>query len=163
MTRRFQVGPILVFLGAIVLLVSLFLEWYGSQTAWDAFEMVDVVLAMLAIAAITTAVGLLAPDVAYIDRKWLPAFGVAAAVVIAAQLDPPPTAADDTAGTGAWIAFASALVMVVGALLSFGRVSLAVSVENRDERERVAVVDHRQDTAETVPVSPQDVRKRTES
>jgi hypothetical protein len=162
MTRRFQVGPILVFLGAIVLLVSLFLEWYGSQTAWDVFEMADVVLAVLAIAAIATAVGLIAPDVGYLDRKWVPGVGVAAAVLIAAQLDPPPAAADEMAGTGAWIAFASALVMVIGAVLSFGRVSLAVSVEEQDRRERVAVVDHRQDTAETVPVSQPDVRRTGE-
>jgi hypothetical protein len=161
MTRRFQVGPILVFLGAIVLLVSLFLEWYGSLAAWDAFEMVDVVLAVLAIAAVISAVGVIAPDVAYVDRRWLPAFGLGAAVLIAAQLDPPPVAADETAGTGAWIAFASALVMVVGAVLSFGRVSLAVSVDNQDVRERVAVVDHRQDTAETAAVNPRDVRNRT--
>jgi hypothetical protein len=161
MTRRFQVGPILVFLGAIVLLVSLFLDWYGSQTAWDAFEMVDVVLAVLAIAAVVTAVGVIAPDAAYLDRGWLPVFGLGAAVLIAAQLDPPPVAADETAGTGAWIAFAAALVMVVGAVLSFGRVSLAVSVDNQDVRERVAVVDHRQDTAETAAVNPRDVRNRT--
>jgi hypothetical protein len=161
MTRRFQVGPILVFLAAIVLLVSLFLDWYGSQTAWDAFEMVDVVLAVAAIAAVVTAVGLIAPDVAYVDRRWLLVFGIGAAVLTAAQLDPPPAAADASAGTGAWIAFASALVMVVGAVLSFGRVSLAVSVDNQDVRERVAVVDHRQDTAETAPVEPRDVRTRT--
>jgi hypothetical protein len=161
MTRRFQVGPILVFLAAIVLLVSLFLDWYGSQTAWDAFEMVDVVLAVAAIAAVVTAVGLIAPDAAYVDRSWLPVFGIGAAVLIAAQLDPPPVAADENAGTGAWIAFGSALVMVVGAVLSFGRVSLAVSVDNQDVRERVAVVDHRQDTAETAAVNPRDVRTRT--
>jgi hypothetical protein len=161
MTRRFQIGPILVFLGAIVLLVSLFLDWYGLQTAWDAFEMVDVVLAVVAIAAVITAVGLIAPDAAYVDRRWLPVFGLGAAVLIAAQLDPPPAAADESAGTGAWIAFASALVMVIGGVLSFGRVSLAVSVENQDVRERVAVVDHRQDTAETAPVNPRDVRNRT--
>jgi hypothetical protein len=161
MTRRFQIGPILVFLGAIVLLVSLFLDWYGLQTAWDAFEMVDVVLAVMAIAAVITAVGLIAPDAAYVDRRWLPVFGLGAAVLIAAQLDPPPAAADESAGTGAWIAFASALVMVIGGVLSFGRVSLAVSVENQDVRERVAVVDHRQDTAETAPVNPRDVRNRT--
>ena len=44
MTRRFEVGPILVALGAVVLLVSLFLDWYGSLTAWDAFEVVEVPL-----------------------------------------------------------------------------------------------------------------------
>jgi len=154
MTRRFQIGPMLVALGAMVLLVSLFLEWYGPLTAWDAFEIVDVLLAVLALAGLVVAVGQLAPEVAYMDRRWLPAIAVAAAVLIAAQLDPPPAAAELSPGTGAWIAFGAALVMVVGAVLSFGRVSLAVSLDDTDRRERVAVVDHRQDTTDTAPVKP---------
>ena len=61
MTRRFEVGPILVALGAIVLLVSLFLDWYGSLTAWDAFEVVEVLLAALAVTALVIALGQLVP------------------------------------------------------------------------------------------------------
>ena len=87
--------------------------------------------------------------------------GIGAAVLIAAQLDPPPAAGGENAGTGVWVAFGASLVMVVGAVLSFGRVSLAVSVDNQDVRERVAVVDHRQDTAETAAVNPRDVRTQT--
>lgn len=154
MTRRFQVGPIIVALGAIVLLVSLFLDWYGPMNAWDAFEAIDVLLAVLAIAALAAAAGLIAPELSYVDRRWLPAIALAGAIVVAAQLDPPPAAAGETPETGAWIAFASALVMVIGAVMSLGRVSLAVSVQGHDARERVAVVDHRQDTTETAVVSP---------
>ena len=72
MTRRFEVGPILVALGAIVLLVSLFLDWYGRLTAWDAFEVVEVLLAALAVTALVIAAGLLAPDLEYVERRWLP-------------------------------------------------------------------------------------------
>jgi hypothetical protein len=154
MTRRFQVGPIVVALGAIVLLVSLFLDWYGSLNAWDAFEAVDVLLALIAIGALVVAVGAIAPELSYVDRRWLPALAFAAAIVIAAQLDPPPTAAGEALEAGVWIAFAAALVMVVGGVLSLGKVSVAVSVEDRDVRERVAVVDHRQDTTETAAVVP---------
>src|SRR5918997_1136864 len=118
MTRRFQVGPILFALGAIVLLVSLFLDWYGPLIAWEAFELVDVLLAVLALAGLLAAAGAVAPDVAYLDTRWLPAIGVAAALLIAASLDPPPGATGESAGTGAWIAFAAALVMVVGGVLS---------------------------------------------
>jgi hypothetical protein len=160
--HRIQVGPILVALGAIVLLVSLFLDWYGPLTAWEVFELVDVLLAVLALAGLAAAVGTVAPDLAYLERRWLPAIAVAAAVLIAAQLDPPPAAAGETASTGAWLAFAAALVMVVGAVLSLGRLSVAVSLEGRDDRERVAVVDHRQDTTETVPVAPRESRSRAE-
>ena len=156
MTRRFEVGPILVALGAIMLLVSLFMDWYGPQTAWEAFEVVEVLLAVLAVAALVIAVGLLVPDVEYLERRWLPLIVLGVAVLVAAELNnPPPGAADDTLEEGAWVAFGAALVMLAGAVLSFGRVSLALAVEGRELRQRVAMVDHRQDTAETAPIKPE--------
>ncbi len=151
--RRFEVGPILVGLGAILLLVSLFLDWYGGLTAWDAFEVVEVMLATLAVTALVIAVGLLAPDVEYVERRWLPAVVLGVVLLVAAEVvNPPPAAGEQDPTTGAWIAVGSALVMLAGAVLTFGRVSLAVSVEGRDVREHVAVVDHRQDTTEGAAV-----------
>jgi hypothetical protein len=155
MTRRFEVGPILVALGAVALLVSLFMEWYGPLSAWDAFEVVEVLLTVLAFAALVVAVGMLVPDIEMLERRWLPPIVFAVAVLVAAELvNPPPAAAEDTLGDGAWLAFGAALVMLAGTVLSFGRISLAVAVEGRDVRERVAVVDHRQDTTETAAIRP---------
>ena len=96
--RRFEVGPILVALAAVLLLVSLFLEWYGPLTAWDAFEVVEVLLLALAATALVIAVGQLSPDLDYLDRRWLPPVVLAVAVLVAAELiNPPPAAgiADD--------------------------------------------------------------------
>ena len=152
--RRLEVGPILVALGAIVLMVSLFLDWYGGLTAWDAFEVVEVMLAALGVTALVIAAGLLAPELEYVERRWLPAVVLAAVLLVAAEIvNPPPAAADQAAASGAWIAAGSALVMFVGAVLTFGRVSFAVAVEGRgDVRQRVAVVDHRQDTTESAAI-----------
>jgi hypothetical protein len=157
MSRRFEVGPVLVALGALVLLVSLFLDWYGALTAWEAFEVVEVLLGSLAVIALVIAVGQLMPDLEYIERRWLPAVVLAVAVLVAAEIiDPPPAAGSEDPGTGAWLAFGAALVMFVGTILTFGRVRFAVSVEGREmERERVAVVDHRQDTTEAAAVQAQ--------
>lgn len=156
MTRRFEVGPILVALGAIMLLVSLFMDWYGPLTAWEAFEVVEVLLAVLAVAALVIALGLLVPDIEYLERRWLPLIVLGVAVLVAAELiNPPPAAGEETLEQGAWFAFAAALVMLAGAVLSFGRVSLALAVEGRELRERVAVVDHRRDTTETAPIKPE--------
>jgi hypothetical protein len=154
MTRRFEVGPMLVALGAIALLASLFMDWYGPLTAWEAFEVVEVLLAVLAAAALVVAVGLLIPDLEYVERRWLPLIVFAIAVLVAAELvNPPPAAAgDDRLEAGAWTAFAAALVLLAGAVLTFGRVSFAVSVQGREVRERVPVVDHRQDTTETAAI-----------
>jgi hypothetical protein len=162
MTRRFQVGPMLFALGAIVLLVSLFLDWYGPLIAWDAFELVDVLLAVLALAGLLAAAGTVAPA-PEIDARWLPVIAVAAALLVAASLDPPPAATGEAAGTGAWIAFGASLVMVVGAVLSLGRLSVAVSLDGREPRERVSVVDHRQDTTDTAPVTPREPRGQAEA
>ena len=42
MTRRIEAGPVLVGLGALVVLVSVFLDWYQPNvTAWEAFEALD--------------------------------------------------------------------------------------------------------------------------
>ena len=130
MTRRFEVGPILVGVAAIVLLVSLFLDWYGPLTAWDAFEVVEVMLVALAATALVIAVGQLAPDLDYIERRWLLAIVLAIALLVAAEMiNPPPAAGGEELGPGIWIAFGAAIVMFLGTVLTFGRVRFAVSVE----------------------------------
>ena len=163
MTRRFEVGPILVALGAILLLVSLFLDWYGPLSAWEAFEVVEVLLAGLAAAALIVAAGQLVPDLELGERRWLPVIVAAIAVLVAAELiDPPPAAGAEELEQGAWLAFAAALVMLAGAVLSVGRISFAISVEGREVRERVAVLDHRQDTTEAAAVEEDDGPRRAE-
>jgi hypothetical protein len=160
MTRRLEAGPLLVTLGALLLLVSLFLTWYtGELTAWDAFEVWDLVLAALAVAAVAGAVGLLSPYVALVDRRWLPATVFAAVVIVAVQIiDPPPAATGQDPDIGAWLALAGAAVMGAGTVLTFSRVRLAFTVEGRDPRRHVPAVDARGErdpsTSEQAAVSP---------
>jgi len=147
--KRFELGPLIVALGSLVLLVSLFLDWYGDQTAWQAFEVTDVLIAALAVLALAAAVGLVAPELAYVDRRWLPGAVLAVAVLVIAQiLSPPPSVGGADPQPGAWIGFAAALVMLAGAVVSLGRVSFSVAIEGR-EPQRVAAVDHRPPTTET--------------
>lgn len=145
MTRRLDAGPLLVTLGAVLLLVSLFLYWFeGNLTAWSAFEVWDVVLLVLAVGGIVLGVGLIVPDAETLDRRWLPVGVAAVAVIVASQIiDPPPAATGRDAAEGAWLALGSALVMCVGAVLTFGRVHLALTVEGRDGRHHVSAVDAR--------------------
>ncbi len=152
MTRRIEAGPVLVALGALVVLVSLFLDWYQpAVTAWEAFEVLDLLLAALALAALAAAVGAIRPEATVIERRWLPAI-----VVVAQILDPPPDAAGSDPDTGAWLALGAAAVMCIGTLLTLGRVSFALTVEGRDTRRRVSAVDTRTDpiTTEGPAVSP---------
>jgi hypothetical protein len=144
MTRRLEAGPLLVTLGAVLLLVSLFLHWFtGEITAWMAFEVWDLVLFVLALASIAAGLGL-TMDAETIDRRWLPAVVAAVAIVVASQIiDPPPAAAGEDADTGAWLALGAALVMCGGAVLTFGRVHIALTLEGREPRHHVSAVDAR--------------------
>jgi hypothetical protein len=163
LTRRFDIGPFVLALAALVLLVSLFLPWvdYGraiegiangaganDANAWQLFEITDLLLAALAIAAVVAAVGLIVPTVDLIDRRWVPWIVGAALVIVVNQI----IALDSTVGdrgTGAWLAFGATVVMALGALLSLTKVHFAVAVEGRDRRRRVAAVDHRPPPTET--------------
>jgi len=150
MTRRIEAGPVLVALGALLLLVSIFLDWYEpGVTAWEAFEFLDLLLAVLAIAALAAAAGAMRPEATVVERHWLPAIAAAITVVVASQiLDRPPSVDGDPA-TGAWLALGAALLMCLGTLLTLGRVSFALTVEGRDTRRRVSAVDHRADDPTT--------------
>src|SRR5919112_53358 len=87
MTRRLEAGPLLVTMGALLLLVSLFLTWFtGDVTAWEAFEVWDLVLFVLALGAIAAGLGLATQDVELIDRRVLPVAVAAVAVIVASQI-----------------------------------------------------------------------------
>ena len=145
MTRRLEAGPLLVSLGALLLLVSLFLSWFsGDINAWRAFEVWDLVLCALALGAIAVGMGITTGDAESLDRRILPAAVAAVAVIVASQIiDPPPAAELQDPDTGAWLALAAALLMCAGAVLTYGRVRLAVTVEGREPRQHVAAVDAR--------------------
>jgi len=142
MGRRIEAGPIVVLLGAVLLLVSLFLEWFApGASAWNVFEVLDLLLVALAVGAAVAALGLLAPEVAMLERRWIAPLALLAVLVVASQLiDPPPAVAEGEPERGAWLALAAAVVLLVGALLSFSKVRFAVTVEGRDPRRRQAAV-----------------------
>jgi hypothetical protein len=159
MTRRFEIGPLLIALAAVVLLVALFLRWYGADNAWQAFEITDLLLAGLAVASLVVAGSLAVGELGGIDQRPLPSLvGATFVIVVAELLSPPPTVAVTRLGTGAWMALAAVCVMLVGAVLSVARVSFAVAVEGRDLRRRVSAVDHRPPPTETGEAADADSR-----
>lgn len=129
--RTIEAGMLLIGLGAILLLVSLFLEWYqpGAE-AWDVFEVWDLVLALLAIGALVAVAGRLGfgpPRPA----SWLIVPAAAALIIVFyALVDPPPITAGSSDGdpsTGLWLALAGSVLMAAGAVLSVARISVAIN------------------------------------
>jgi cation transport ATPase len=138
--------------GALVLLVSLFLDWFKPGiSAWDVFEVLDLVLAAIAIATLAIAVpqawrALRGPD---LSPRLLPVLGIAAfVIVVAALINHPPAAFGQQIDTGAWIALGGSALMAIGGILSAARISVVVSVGPRARaHERPPVRDTGEDPA----------------
>jgi hypothetical protein len=144
-TRRLELGPLVVALGALLLLVSLFLNWYEPNiTAWDAFEVWDLVLAALGVFSLVLAMGLVIPELALLESPALLANATAITVIVASQIiNQPPAAAGQGRMIGCWLALGSAALIVLGTLLTLSRIRFAIAVEGRDTRRRVVAVDTR--------------------
>jgi hypothetical protein len=143
--QKLDLGTVLVALGALLLGVALFLDWYEpGLAAWDAFEVVDWLLAAL-VATIIAGLAL-GPESSL--RRAVPALAGAALFLVVAQLiDPPPAAAESTRETGAWLGLAGALLMGAGVGMALASISVTVDVRGRERRRRVAAVDRREAAA----------------
>jgi hypothetical protein len=147
MRQKIDAGSALAALGAALLLVSLFIRWFDpGGTAWQVFEIADLVLAGIALAVLVVTLG--RQDPAGDSPPWLLGLSAAALAVVAVQLiDQPPAARGSSIATGAWLALAATAVMAIGAGLSRSSVSITVDVRQRDLRRRVPAVDRRADAA----------------
>jgi hypothetical protein len=108
-------------LAGAVLLVALFLPWYGTLAAWDAFDVIGVLLALLALPGPAL---LVAQAV-----RQTPAMGAALAIIgvltgfvatilVAIRLIWP--AANGALGAGAWLGLAGAVGLAAAAWWSMG-------------------------------------------
>jgi hypothetical protein len=145
--ERFDAGSGLVAVGAVLLLVSLFIDWYDpGGDAWAVFETLDLVLAAAAICGLLA----LAPrfGTGGLGRALPLIAGAAMAIVIVQLLDPPPAARDADLATGAWLALGATALMAAGALLTAASISVTVDVRGRERRRRAVAIDAREGAAE---------------
>jgi hypothetical protein len=144
MRQKLDVGTILLAAGAILVLIALFLTWYRpGGNAWDVFEVVDIMLAAMAVTALVLAVGRLTAG----ERGspgWMQGIALATLVLVAAEIiQAPPGLHGAHRESGAWLALAGSLTMVAGAVLHFAHISISIDVAERDRRRRVSAVDRR--------------------
>jgi hypothetical protein len=134
-TGQIPLGPLLGAIGAVLLIVSLFLEWYEDRTGFTVFEFLDlflVGLALATLAALASTLGLLRTPV----RPSVPLLaGTLALLVVLSQLvnDPPAVAGPNgrEQDMGIWLALAGAALMMAGAVLATARIAIAVEPRNR--------------------------------
>lgn len=137
MPQRIDVPRLLIGAGAAALLVSLFLDWYQPGfSAWTVFEIVDLILAAISLAALIGVIALALP------RLGLPPppasahptlAAVALALVLVTLVNEPPAAAGRGLESGIWVALGGALALAIGAVLAVARVSLAITMRPREQ------------------------------
>jgi hypothetical protein len=130
-----RIGPLVASLGAVVLVVSLFLDWYDDVSAFTVFEFNDLLLLLLGVATIASLAAAIGPTPGVSPGALLAVALVALFVVVSQILNDPP-AVTGPAGPGhaigIWLALAGSAVMVVGALLGYAQISLAVEARPRE-------------------------------
>jgi hypothetical protein len=141
MPERINAGQLMVMVGAAALLVSLFIDWYEpGLTGWEAFEIGDILLAGLAIAALAVALPMKLPggptaQRALTEQRSLPWIGFAALVFVCVTLvNDPPAARDRPLELGAWLGLIGALLIAGGGLLSRARISVVISPRPSERR-----------------------------
>ena len=138
MPRQTQlaVGPLVAAVGAVLLIVSLFLDWYEGLTGFTVFEFLDLLLVLLALATIASlagALGLVKPAPSPAVFLGVALFAI---FVVLTQIinDPPAVVGPDgqEQDIGIWLALSGAALMVAGGVLGYASISLAFEPRARD-------------------------------
>jgi hypothetical protein len=144
--ERFDAGTGLVAVGAVLLLVSLFIDWYHpGGDAWAVFESLDLFLTGVAVCGLLAVVPRFGAG--GLGRALPVIMAIAFAVVVVQLLDPPPFVRHSDLATGAWLALAATALMAAGALLGAASISVTVDVRGRERRRRTAAIDAREGAA----------------
>jgi hypothetical protein len=117
---RPRLGELLALLGAVCVIVSLFLPWYESATgslgAWDTFGPALALLILAAAAALGLAAATLTERSTALPvaaAVWSTLFATVALIAAVVRLLERPDHASSLCA-GAWLAFAGALAMLAG-------------------------------------------------
>jgi uncharacterized membrane protein YphA (DoxX/SURF4 family) len=153
---QLAVGPLVAAVGAVLLIVSLFLDWYEGLTGFTVFEFIDLLLVLLALATIAS----LAAGLGLVRPAPSPAVALGVALftlfVILTQIinDPPAVVGPDgqDQDIGIWLALSGSALMVAGAVLGYASISLAVEPRSRSRSD--AGDRDRDDPGVSAPGSP---------
>jgi hypothetical protein len=145
---QLAVGPLIAAVGAVLLIVSLFLDWWEGLTAFTGFEFLDLLMLLLAVVAIAS----LAGGLGLVRPAVPPSIALAVALftvfLVLSQIvnDPPAVVGSGRdKDIGIWLALSGSALMVAGAVLGYAHISLALETrprEGADERAPAAGAGH---------------------
>jgi hypothetical protein len=117
-------GELVGAVGGLGLLVATFLPWYSaggeSVTAWEAFSVIDILLAAAAVAGLSVGLVVLTRlSVSYpvAGSATATLFGALAVILVIYRLIDPPGGGDVTRDAGAWVGLVAAAVLTLGGYL----------------------------------------------
>jgi hypothetical protein len=132
---QLAVGPLVAAVGAVLLIVSLFLDWYEGLTGFTVFEFLDLMLVLLALVTIAR----LAGGLGLVRPAPSPALSLGVALftifVVLTQIvnDPPAVVGPGPEkDIGIWLGLSGSALMVAGAVLGYASISLAFEPRPRD-------------------------------
>ena len=143
MPQRMNGGLAVAAIGAVLLIVSLFLDWFApARSAWTVFELNDLILAGIALLVLEVAVAdLLARPEAqrYVPEGSVVYAGMGALIIVGATLiQPPPGAIHSSREIGAWLGLAAAALITAGGFAIRARVSLVIALRAPEQLRRSA-------------------------
>jgi uncharacterized membrane protein len=120
--RRLRAGEWIAGAGGVALLAALFLHWYSGASAWQAFSVLDVVLALSALAPLALVVlqaTRTSPSLPVAFSVVTTVAGAIATLLVLYRIanQPGPNDAVDVE-LGAWVGLAAAIVTTAGGWLS---------------------------------------------
>jgi hypothetical protein len=128
----------------LLLIVSLFLDWYEGLTGFTVFEFIDLLLVLLALATIAS----LAGGLGLVKPAPSPAISLGVALftifVVLTQIINDPPAVVGPGGQeqdiGIWLGLSGAALMVAGGVLGYASISLAFEPRSGDSDRDVTSV-----------------------
>jgi hypothetical protein len=118
--RRLRAGEWIAALSGLALLVALFMPWYDGESGWEAFTVLDLILAVLALAALAIPVvtaGHRVPAVPLAHQSLVTLAGMAELLLVLIRVANLPGDAEGR-DWGLWLGLASTLGIAAGSVVA---------------------------------------------
>ena len=112
-------GPLIAAGGGLLLFISLFITWAFDASAWESFDFVDVILALIALTAV--AIGAMLATGNAVNLPSSPGSIVTTAGIIAFSIVGTFIVEGDELGFGIFLALIGTIAMIVGGMQLAGR------------------------------------------